>query len=104
MAGRMFRCVLESGKHYTDDVTSIIMFDWKTGKSQVIAKMGFLVSKVLISRYFRIGGYSTGTENFRAERLDEYPGDGVNSRAFPARPAFPGTDPDGASLSGLLRM
>ena len=34
----MFRCVLERGNHYSDDVTSIIMFDWKTGKSQVIAK------------------------------------------------------------------
>jgi hypothetical protein len=36
--GRMFRCVLERGNHYSDDVTSIIMFDCKTGKSQVIAK------------------------------------------------------------------
>ena len=36
--GRMFRCVLERGNHYNDDVTSIIMFDGKTGKSQVIAK------------------------------------------------------------------
>ena len=34
--------------------------------------------------YFRIGGYSTGTENSRTERLDEYVGDCVNSRAFPA--------------------
>jgi hypothetical protein len=34
----MFRCVLERGNHSSDDVTSIIMFDWKTGKSQVIAK------------------------------------------------------------------
>jgi hypothetical protein len=34
----MFRCVLERGNHYSDNVTSIIMFDWKTGKSQAIAK------------------------------------------------------------------
>jgi hypothetical protein len=30
--------VLDRGNHSSDDVTSIIMFDWKTGKSQVIAK------------------------------------------------------------------
>jgi hypothetical protein len=34
----MFGCVLERGNHYSDDVTSMIMFDWKTGKSRVIAK------------------------------------------------------------------
>jgi hypothetical protein len=34
--------------------------------------------------YFRIGGDSTGTENFRTERLDEYLGDCLNSTAFPA--------------------
>ena len=34
----MFRCVLERGDHDSDDVTSIIMFEWKTGKPQVIAK------------------------------------------------------------------
>ena len=34
----MLRCVLERGNHYSDDVTSIIMFDGKTGKSQAIAK------------------------------------------------------------------
>jgi hypothetical protein len=37
-----------------------------------------------ISDYFRIGGYSTGTENFRTERLDEYVVDCVNSTGFPA--------------------
>jgi hypothetical protein len=43
---------------------------------------------------FRIGGYSTGTENFRTERLDENVGDCVNSTAFPATRAFFNTDPD----------
>jgi hypothetical protein len=42
---------------------------------------------------FRVGGYSTGTENFRTERLDEHVGDCVNSTAFPATSAFFGTDP-----------
>ena len=41
---------------------------------------------------FRVGGYSTGTENFRTERLDEYVGDCVNSTAFPATSAFIVTD------------
>jgi hypothetical protein len=36
--------------------------------------------------YFRLGGHSTGTKNFRTERLDEY--DCVNSAAFPATSAF----------------
>src|ERR1700744_1105825 len=36
----------------------------------------------------RIAGYSTGTKNFRTERLDEYVGDCVNSTAFPATCAF----------------
>jgi hypothetical protein len=39
-----------------------------------------------------VGGYSTGTKNFRTERLDEYVGDCVNSTAFPATSAFFGTD------------
>jgi putative ABC transport system permease protein len=34
------------------------------------------------------GGYSTGTENFRTERLDECLGDCVNSTAFPTISAF----------------
>ncbi len=37
----MFRYVLERGNHSSDDVTRIIMFAWKTGKSQVIAKVAF---------------------------------------------------------------
>jgi hypothetical protein len=41
--------------------------------------------------YFRFAGYSTGTKNFRTERLDEYVGDCVNSTAFPATSAFMGT-------------
>jgi hypothetical protein len=45
--------------------------------------------------YFPFGGYSTGTKNFRTERLDEYVGDCVNSTAFPATSAFAVTyDPE----------
>ena len=33
---------------------------------------------------FLIGGYSTGTRNFRTERLDEYGRHCVDSTAFPA--------------------
>ena len=52
---------------------------------------------------FRVAGYSTGSENFRSERLDEYIGDCVNSRAFPATWAFFRTAPVAATSDKCIR-
>jgi hypothetical protein len=43
----------------------------------------------------RVAGDSTGTENFRTERLDERLGGSVNSTAFPTTSAFVVTYPCG---------
>ena len=64
---------------------SLALFGESNGSERVVANPD---RTAFFGDYFGIGGYSTGTENFRTERLDEYSGDCVNSRAFPARTAF----------------